>query len=266
MIRRVLPAAIIAIVANLAMLASVRGNRAGEPDATLQLTERELQIVPASERESVRWLRLMWSQNEPAAGANTTPDWLTEQKLAELGMECTPRRARSGRNAESASTIITCGLPRRVFAALEFDGPAWAARVERLRRSVANDPGGSKEPASRAASIEREIRGGSRLVIVDASLDAAALRAAHPDRTRYAILPATATAWINSAPTDSNPRLTAVVRPITTRLLAPTSYNAMLSGFRPLPYDSRNLEPRYIVRLAVGRHYEPWITTIAPTP
>jgi hypothetical protein len=48
--------------------------------------------------------------------------------------------------------------------------------------------------------------------------------------------------------------------------MAPTAYNAVLSRLAPLPPDGRDREPRYTVRLVVGRHYEPWITSIAPTP
>lgn len=92
-------------------------------------------------------------------------------------------------------------LNRRVFAAFEFDG--------------------------------------ARLQVVDAALDAEALRRSYPDRTRYVIVRAVA-------------RADGSIRALLSELVVPREFVRVLD------------RPPYSVTLAFGRHYEPWIVAIAP--
>jgi hypothetical protein len=81
------------IVTNIVMLASVRVNRTGAPDATMTLTERELPIERTSERDSAQKLRLeqrpFWSEPQEMG-------WLTPEKLATLGVTCRQPTVRLG--------------------------------------------------------------------------------------------------------------------------------------------------------------------------
>jgi hypothetical protein len=254
--KRIVPAAVVAIAANIAMLAAARVNRAGGPEATIRVTERELRLAPASDRDSMRRLHLAVA----AATYATTSfdDWLTDSKLAELGIDCGAARRRAGDRS-----VTACGLSRRAFVALEFDGPSWTARIERLRRHLALETSPTRDADWQAKTLQVELSGGSRLVAVDAALDAGVLRAAHPDRSRYMILPAVVTATADVETRGSKPSVHGRIWPVTTSLVAPGRYSGLLSKLGSSRYPL-NGAPRYSVTLAVGRRYEPWIVSIDP--
>jgi len=66
--------------------------------------------------------------------------------------------------------------PRQAFVALETDGPAWRAWLEAWQNS--------------AEAQQSGIESRSRLLAIDADLDAGKLRVRNPDRTKVVILPA----------------------------------------------------------------------------
>ena len=122
MMRRVLVPVLVVAIADAVMLLSAAANRAGQPDALVTLTSRQLASAPASARNSARELRWI-------GGVDTLHGVLFGRldagTLTALGFDSRPR---------------TRQLDRRVFAALEFDGARLqivdaALDAETLRRS-----------------------------------------------------------------------------------------------------------------------------------
>lgn len=96
-------AAAVVIAANAAALLSAARNRAGTPDAVVELTERELWLEYQNEENSGIAVRLSYSLNYASPTAWIEPD-------AALGF---------GTGAPDRQ------LPRHAYVAFEYDGPAW---------------------------------------------------------------------------------------------------------------------------------------------
>jgi hypothetical protein len=254
--RRVLPLVVLVVATNLAMLASVRANRAGNSDV-LMMTEREVsRQFDDSDRDSA--LRLVLRHEDAL-------DWRRvreRETLPALGLTCErPTTERPG-------AWRRCGLARRVFVALEYDGPAWQAiAAERMRErdeALEKVRQGDASAQSRADYLDASAKYGTRLVLIDASLDAEALRRAHPDR-RVMILPGTARAWLTEDESSpSRQAMTGIVSILTTELLVPMENRAAVPPQSGSDYGRPISGPRYAVAIRIGRHHEPWIESVAP--
>jgi hypothetical protein len=147
-------AAAIVVIANAGAWGAAAANRRGEPEAVLELSERELRL-PAKQAENTA-LTLSLVFGPPRArdeSAVYEAGWFDRVKLESIGFDC--RRTVTADNAEYYRTRI----PRSTFAALELlDTPA----------------------------------PGPRLAAIDVENDPADLRARHPDRRRVAVVEATA--------------------------------------------------------------------------
>ncbi|MBZ5724957.1 MAG: DUF4824 family protein [Acidobacteriia bacterium] len=114
-------------------------------------------------------------------------------------------------------------LPRHAYVAFEYDGSAWR------KFSAGRKP--------------EEIAGLSHLCPIDAARTGAELRRRHPDRGSVLILPCTidARGYIRDVLTGS--------------ISVPPKFHALFAAVR-----SRTGRPRYALKLAVGIHYEPYVT------
>ena len=200
-------------------------------------------------------------------GINASPAWLDDAKLSLLDL-ATARPAndatRAPRERERAAVLV-----------LELDGPAYRKYVAQAQAEVvaarAKAQGAAVDSAAHNAleSAERELRRAegraSRLFVVDAGLDAVALRTRYPDRSRYALLQGIVGAgWLRDA--DQHWRLVGHVE----RLLVPQvqlshpQVQALGTALRPTTgYED---EPQLPLRaqLAIGRRLEPWVEAIGP--
>jgi len=252
-------AASFALLAPLLLALAAARNRAGEPEAEVVLTEREARLVPVGEGRRWAVLRLDWNrereQDRKEAG------WFDGPKLAALGFD-TRLPAEDGR----ARAFYGWQPPRTVYLALELDGPA-AARAD------AEDPDGR---ASR-----------SRLHVVDADLDAGALRARHPDRGRVLVVRGVVEArctgrWDPRTRSLSAPFLHGLVRRLLVEELhLPRGKRALLDAlasgeWRPsgagatrdapdVAAKPAEAAPRYELVLRTGRRFEPWAVAVRPT-
>jgi len=249
-IRRVTPIVVVVILANLAMLVGVWANRRQPPHAEIVLTERELRLGQPSERDSSQHLALQTATNwwfQRDRSGDLLP-WLTPDRLEALGFDCRRPAVESWRS---------CGLPRRVFAAWELDGPAWQRVVSTMRAEAQ-----TTSPAADKANsyVEREIASGSRLVLVGVSEDVDALRREFPDRSRHLILRAV----LSVSAGDKGEIVQKNIAPVTTRFMVPMELRGAVAHLPPEPGRDVSWSPRYRVRLTIGRRYEPWITAIEP--
>ena len=251
-------AAAVAIAAPLlVLLASVR-NRTAEPEAEVELTERELRLVPLGEGRRWAVLRLDW--NRDLQWTQQEPGWFDGAKLAALGFD-----TRLPVSDSRASGFYGWQPAREVFLALEVDGPAAAAA------DLANPD---------------DIPARSRLHPVDAALDARALRARHPDRHRVLVVRAVVAAecfsqWDRETRKASPPFLRGrIQRLLVEEIQVPRGKRALLDALasgEALPPGAGATSPaatasgrpsgdvpRYRVVLRTGHRLEPWVAEVRP--
>ncbi|HOC16706.1 MAG TPA: DUF4824 family protein [Vicinamibacterales bacterium] len=258
----------IVAAANAAAVGGAAWNRQGEPEAVLELTERELELPPAAAENTALALRLRWTDpgNErlvpveqpsppvaaapPPAGGASSPipqappvpavpaaSWFDRAKLEEVGFDCSLPLDRA--NAARYRAMP----PRRTYAVLEYEGEAW--------RSLERSRGSGGRQSDRA----------SRLVVVDAGPDRKALRARWPDRRRAVVVPATAALVVEGGQDGRYVLHGRVIEIFPSQLNVPRPLNRVLA---PLQRRTGDEGPaRYRVRVIWGRR-DPWIADVQP--
>jgi len=264
---------------NAVALVGVTYNRSGEPEAKLSLTQREL-------RTPYRWygnrensglaLSLIWrvlNERSPEIqiygylGTGGTPAWLDKAKMEALGFDTSGAAASSDRSR----TRYEKQLPREVLLVLELNGPAYRRSLEFATQYAAREEArlaatpGDKELAARVKNVrealERESNRNSRLFVVDAGLDVAALRAKYPDANRYALVR-------GQVRLASNGRNSGNVQGYVSGLIigsvnVPFALRDVFGGAaQVVDLDQRNLAP-FEATVAFGKRLEPWITAAA---
>ncbi|HYN42530.1 MAG TPA: DUF4824 family protein [Thermoanaerobaculia bacterium] len=250
-------AAVAVAVPLLVFIASAR-NRGGEPEAEVELTERELRLVPLGEGRRWAALRLDW--NGDLQWTQKDSGWFDGAKLAALGFD-----VRLPASDSRASGFYGWQPAREVFLALEVDGPAAAA-------------------ADLAYPNDRASR--SRLHPVDAALDARALRARFPDRHRVLVVRAVVAAecfsrWDRETRKASPPFLRGrIQRLLVEEIQVPRERRTLLDALargEALPRGAGATSPvasaggrpsgnvpRYSIVLRTGRRLEPWVAKVRP--
>ncbi len=252
-------AAVVVTVSNAYTLGSARSNRTAEPEAVLDLTERELHLAPREADNTAIVLRVEWTDLQPRFPAEAGPGWFDQAKLASIGFDTSlPVTPENGPRYNGMP-------PRAVYAALENDGEAWRRHLD----AVAT-------PAEKDAASRRP-----RLVLIDVGTDAGALRARYPDRRRTVIVPATAGLTFVQ-PRTGRPFLKGRVNTVyPMELNVPKELRPLLESLSPRPMVATlprgegqadavlrqgDLalagEPRYRVTVKWGRSLEPWIESV----
>jgi hypothetical protein len=99
----------------------------------------------------------------------------------------------------------------------------------------------------------------SRLIAVDAGINADVLRKSYGDRSRYIIAPGAVRLFLYRDDEDED-KLRAQVQNLRTSLIhVPKSHSAYLTGLEPGAES-----PRYAVTLRYGRKLEPWVVKVEP--
>lgn len=216
------------VLANALALLQAARNRWGEPDAEIELTERELSLVRPEDQSGVL-LRLKWSgPSLPRvvrdAAADPRNDWLDTAMLQALGFDCSVPPSAPGALDHYRRLPV-----RRCFVAL------------RLGEAAA----GADDSATRLAAV-------------DAALRAPDLRSRYPDRSRVVILPAAVSVRLDgrggrdSPESAAEPRIRGWISYLPRDINVPRPFSERL---RPLPAD----KPRFSVRLRFGALHEPWV-------
>lgn len=261
------------VLVNAIVLAGVRYNRSGEPDAAVTLTERELHLQPNGKENSGVSLNLTlhtdynkWSEASP---------WFDKKKLEEIGFNCSEPV-----NAKNASHHYGKALPRRTYVVLEYEGTAWeswlARQEERLKALELEATQGRDGKKSLDAALKRftwEKESGSRLISIDVGNDATELRTRYPDKKRYIITPAKVRLRLlpaDSAASRHTPVLSGYIDSILTDTIhVPRDRQGLLSSLKSdaqyFYYDGakKSFTPRFRVALKYGRKYEPWIEEVS---
>ncbi len=256
--RGLLAAGAVLLLANGAILVNVARNRAGNPEAIVRLSERELRSRGAPEEgaEEMLALRLDW---EMAPGPGGAP-WLDRARLESLGVTDLPAE---GDSIWSDRWPVST---RSGYAVLELAGPAWDrwAATEQARRDTAYASRKARGVDSMPPPwLESDGKVGSRLMAVDIGLDPWTLRQHYPDRSRYLILPATYEADVTNAVRDS---LDVIITPMRvagriSELLPGTVHvpRPLRDSLLALGAGKRDSTTHFAVNLVVGQRWEAWV-------
>ena len=260
----------VVIVTNVVLLALVARNRAGEPAATIELTERELRLTPGDSENTGVVLTLAWDTPDDFRGpAQSRYPWFDRAKLESLGFDCRVPLADPSAERHYQTQEL---LYRPGFAVLEYGGDAWQkalereiAEAERRREGKGNQL--VEAPEAFKARADNAIARRSRLVIVDVGSRADELRQRYPDRSRFLVMRAyIGLVYVpkSQEPDNDGPRLTGTV----SNILPDTVYvprelrtpgDVLWTKPAPNEYPGRLLthDPRYRVTLAFGKALEP---------
>jgi hypothetical protein len=251
-------AIVLVVVVNAFVLAGAAWNRAGEPEAVLELTERELALP---------YVRGFRQENSGIAlrihRPHQTFDWLDDDKLRTLGVE--PEDfSRDPHDRWQRSY-------REVHAVLEFDGPAFQellnARREEVESKIRAGEGNQAHRDRLRQSVAEMEKSESRLVVIDAGLDPEALRSRYPDRNQYAIVEARLSLHAGVRRGDDVPRLQSRIGRLSLQqVYVPRRFHAALETATESERRRQFDPPRYQVELRWGRRLEPWVTNITPLP
>jgi uncharacterized protein DUF4824 len=265
---------------NAIALGGVAWNRSGEPDSVLKLTQRELgqpyRFGPDKESGGLvldlRWRVLAVDRGKAHyADRYGTPAWLDRAKLASLGFPVSqPPRARGG------DRYYDRLLPREALVVLELDGPARAGALEQARAWAKTEAAraaagtGNKEALNAAKNaaelLEREETVNSRLFAVDAGLDAAALRAKYPDRTRYAIVHGSVRAQYH-AERGAGGEWTGHIEDIDNgQINVPLEFRKAIGSVpQTREWEPPQASSPFQATVAFGKRFEPWVTAVKVT-
>lgn len=266
----------IIILTNVVALGGVAYNRSGDPDAVVELTERELYKAYQSgiEKENTGLrlsisCRIETTENEFSHGnrnCSGSPRWLDKEKLIQLGFEY---KSYDKNKKHQYSNKV---LPKEAYLVLEYDGDthdrALASKDKILaseRKLQSNNPE-NKEFEERASQAQEQLiaeqQYNSRLFAIDAGLDRAALRKAYPEKNRYLMMKASIRPeWktrINGHIWSG--RITELFIGI---INVPLEYrNAISSLEQGLRRNRKSEGPRFKVTVAFGKRSEPWVTGV----
>ena len=266
--------AAVALIAatNTVALVGVVYNRTGEPESTLRLSQRELGIdrYRTDRENSGLALQLNWRVLDegvtnpedyrylgPRYG--TSAKWLDKEKMAALGFDVTVPD-KEGDNMRT----FQHELARDVFLALEMDGPTYQRALAKATATAAQVRAAGKKDADKLSDeiLEREGKTSSRLFVVDASLDAASLRAKYPDRTRYAIVSGRVEPMRGGFSPAARSHGGYVSAVNVDEINVPLELRAAFSSAsNPNEYDVRAAGTAYDATVAFGRRFEPWLVS-----
>jgi len=228
-----LPAALLVVAANLVPLAGWWWNRTGEPEAAIELTEREAQVMRGGEQNSSVRLRLLLGEDHVVEWGRR---WIDSAGLVALGFE-------ADRVSDLPPEPLSPRAPTR--------RPAWIL----LRMEDTPPPGAS-------AMLPR-------LVPVAAGSDPSALYRASGDRGSHIVVrgvirvrrgPRPRSPDGDSGSPDTWHASVDLITPWSLHL--PRSLVPVMDHLAP-PESSAE-SPRYLVRLAMGRMHLPRITGVFP--
>ena len=259
------------VVVSGVVLVGVYFNRHGQPDADMNLTERELSLGPMDEENSVVTLHLNWR-----APVGDKSDWFGPDKLKDVGFDCDVPAS-----APEARMRYAKMLPRKAFAVFEYAGAAWKAHLAKEREQLAELASGlaegtvtRKQLETAQRSLEWDEVAGSRLYVVDVGKDPRKLRGRYNDAKRYIVAPVLVRLQLD-APLG---KLTGSIEKVLSdtvqvpadmvRGLGKLGGRGGEGGRWSYPMrqapDGKPQPARYAVRLCYGKRFEPWVVAVWP--
>ena len=270
-------AAALLVLVNIIVLAGAAYNRSGEPIASLQVTERELSPPYRyynNKENSGLALRLNWkvapdlseksSYNRYSLSSYTSPNWLTENKLKELGIDI--EKAKANKNNSRYGYQRSDSV--QVIVVLEYDGDSFQKilnnaehDIKQYRTSVKKSPD-NKELIRQLKQHEESLAAlklsASRLIAIDAGLELKALKEKYNDSSKYLMLRG------EVRPRWSDDELKGRIRQLyISEVHVPLPYSKEINEITKREttsnsYNRKKEKPRYQVELKEGKRLEFW--------
>lgn len=255
------------LAANLAALGGVAWNRSGEAESKLVLSQRELQR---------NWSYGFWSEENSGVELRLELRSPSSEPPSDLAPPLPPEQMRAlGFSIPDALDEESVRRYRRqqekqVLLVLELDGPAYRREVRLAEERLAEERLAEASARSKALprdemlssqmeaarhQLKHEQGEASRLFIVDAGLDLAALRQRYPERQRYAIVKGRVRPW---SAVDGGRTLVGgyISRTDLAAINVPRQWHAVFAKVDEQNYRLAPLE----LHLSFGQRLEPWIT------
>jgi hypothetical protein len=268
----------IIVVTNVVALVGVAYNRAGEPEAEIELTERELAMpyrYGMGKENTGLGLRIrcrIARENEHYGygRCSGTPEWFTREKLIELGFKLQLRE-----EAGTAHQVWKKELPRKAYLVLEYDGALYqravASAEEELnaqQQLLKNNP--NKEEFTKRVNAARdrlkaEQHYHSRLFAIDAGMDETALRRLYDDSSRYLIMQALIKPIWRRSDTEKEGKWEGWITGLLVGTInIPLEHRSVFEPLEDTQHNRNRTEqpPRYEVSLALGKRTEPWVIAV----
>ena len=259
-------ALLVIVLTNAVALGGAWWNRSGEAESRLDLSERELKMpFSGFDRESSGLaFALAWRVGVAAEAGEANLDWdenrsarwLDRAKMESLGFDLS--------DVSEHPRLRRHELARDVLLVLEFDGMAYRRALERARQRRVTEEAklaampAAKDKENRLRYIENELareeNESSRLFVVDAGLDLAALRGKYPDRSRHAIVRGQVRPMWSGRQNDSDSARGYVSNLSVSTISVPHALYPLLSG--------SGEQKTFLATVAFGRRLEPWVEQI----
>ena len=268
----------IVVVTNVVALVGVAYNRAGEPEAVIELTERELAMpyrYGMGKENTGLGLRIrcrIASEHEyyGYGRCSGTPKWFTREKLIELGFKLKLRQEDgAGRHAWKKE------LPREAYLVLEYDGALYQRAVasaekelnaqQQLLKNNPNKEEFTKRVKAAEDRLQAEQHYQSRLFAIDAGMDKSALRRLYSDSSRYLIMQALIRpTWRRSDKEKEGKWEGWITGLLVETINIPLEHRAVFESLEYAQHSRNRNEqpPRYEVSLAFGKRTEPWVIAV----
>jgi hypothetical protein len=257
-------AAALVVASNLGAWGFAALNRSGEPEAVLELTERELRLPAKQAENTALTLSLVFERPRPAGPLRPAGEagWFDRAKLQSIGFDCS-----APLTPENASRYMM--PPRSTYAVLEYEGAAWRRRMDEPPAEAAQ-AGEVKADGTPRLTVPAESRDDrpreSRLAVIDVGNDPVSLRQQYPDRGRMVIVEATAELRFVNNPGQAPFLAGRVMSVQPVEINVPREWIGLLEGLQterkvatwPPPLH----DPRYRVTVKWGRNLEPWIADV----
>jgi len=265
---------IIVILTNAVVLSGVASNRSAEPESSVELNERELQMPYYNNEENsglslkLNWRSLGNNENKTNYYYNRgNPSWLDIDKLVELGFNIETETTLSVNYSKHRKSFT-----KEVFIVLENNGASYQESLKRIEESFqASKKSFQLNNTSEAAKakkdrLEKDLKkervSNSRLFAIDAGLDARALRKVYSDRTVYIITKGIVSLSYDSRARKASGRISGLsVENIHIPLKSRKIFEPILASKEYSRYGEDNL-PRYKVSLVYGHRFEPWVESV----
>jgi hypothetical protein len=267
---------------NIGILLEVGRNRA-LTEATLVLDERELVLVPQPREHSE--VALAWHAQRPAGDdphrlAADGP-WLGRRSLEAIGFDCSVAPGDTAAAAHYGRM-----LPRRAVIVFEIGGPSWSDFLTRWQhralgavpRLLAAGALRRENEAPYEAWVRDTTLRASRLLPVDAGLDAGTMRGQYPDRSTHLVLMGVVALELDRGEHEGGPSIRGrIVELLPGQIVAPRQVAGSLRSLAPsrtgpppdltpalglAPIACLAHAPRYEVQIVVGRALLPRLTSI----
>lgn len=273
------------LLTNAFVFAGILYNRSGDPEAELQLTERELPFAHQQKENTGMFLKLEWKMPGFHAPGfyNSKPSWFGKDILTNIGF-----RTDHSLQGTGYHSYYRHQLPRPAWIVLEFDGPTWEqwesdARqyIQEKKSKLETETDESKQKAAQRQidQVRHQLIAHTRLFAIDAGPDPEALRQKYPDQHKYIISEGIVRINIgyyrntDSTVKKGRAHLNGYIKEIMIDSIhVPNSFRGFFQQNAPkryyspyyLPKDKspQDLKPRYTVHLKYGKKYQPWISNI----